>query len=87
MPQKKHLIPSVVHIDNTCRVQTLSKNFNPHFYNLIYEFYKLTDIPLLLNTSFNKAGEPIVQNEFDAIQSLITTDLDLLVIDNLIISK
>ena len=55
----KNLIPSIVHVDGTCRVQTLTKKFNLHYYNLINEFYKITKVPVLLNTSFNVAGHPI----------------------------
>ena len=51
--------PSIVHVDRTCRIQTLNKNFNLNYYNLIYEFYKKTNVPILLNTSFNLAGYPI----------------------------
>ncbi len=55
-------VPSIVHVDNTCRVQTLKKHQNVNYYNLIYEFYKKTNVPMLLNTSFNLAGFPIVEN-------------------------
>ena len=54
-------IPSVVHVDNTCRIQTITKEQNFNFYNLINEFYKKTNVPVLLNTSFNLAGLPIVE--------------------------
>jgi carbamoyltransferase len=54
-------IPSIVHVDNTCRVQTVTKEQNFHYYNLINEFYKKTNVPILLNTSFNLAGMPIVE--------------------------
>ena len=55
-------VPCIVHVDNTCRVQTLKKHQNENYYNLIYEFYKKTNVPMLLNTSFNLAGFPIVEN-------------------------
>jgi carbamoyltransferase len=57
-------IPSIVHVDNTCRVQTLTENDNKNYYNLIKCFFKYTNVPVLLNTSFNLAGFPIVENEF-----------------------
>jgi len=69
-------IPAICHIDNTCRVQTLKKSFNPHFYNLIKEFYKITDVPVLLNTSFNLAGDTIVETIDDAINTLNNSDID-----------
>lgn len=71
-------IPAVCHVDNTCRVQTLKEKFNPHYYNLILEFYKLTGIPLLLNTSFNLAGDTIVETVDDAIGTLNSSDIDYL---------
>jgi len=60
-------IPGITHIDKTCRIQTLKKEQNIHFYNLINAFYKLTNIPILLNTSFNVAGEPLVNSVKDAL--------------------
>ena len=56
-------VPSVVHVDNTCRIQTLTKEDNENYYNLIKCFFKKTNVPILLNTSFNLAGLPIVENE------------------------
>jgi len=54
-------IPSIVHVDNTCRIQTVTKEQNLNYYNLILEFYKKTEVPVLLNTSFNLAKFPIVE--------------------------
>tara|TARA_R110000751_G_scaffold252746_2_gene352399 strand:+ start:1669 stop:2196 length:528 start_codon:yes stop_codon:yes gene_type:complete len=56
-------VPSIVHVDNTCRIQTLKKIDNKNYYNLIKMFYEKTNVPMLLNTSFNLAGYPIVENE------------------------
>ena len=67
---KKKKIPGVTHVDNTCRIQTLKKEENHHYYDLINEFYKLTGVPVLLNTSFNLAGEPLVNSVSDAIRTL-----------------
>jgi len=67
---KKQGIPGITHIDNTCRIQTLKKEQNFHYYNLINEFYKLTGVPILLNTSFNLAGEPLINSISDAIKTL-----------------
>ena len=69
-------IPAICHIDNTCRVQTLKKSFNPHFYNLIKEFNNITGVPILLNTSFNLAGDTIVETVEDAINTLNNSDID-----------
>lgn len=83
----KKKIPAVTHIDGTARVQTVFKNYNPKFYNLIKEFYKLTSVPILVNTSFNLNGEPIVENPSDAIRTFHTCGLDILVLGNYIIEK
>jgi carbamoyltransferase len=79
-------ISGVTHVDGTARIQTVAKTFNERFYNVINEFYKLTGIPMLLNTSFN-CQEPIVETPEQAIHTFINTDLDILVINNWIIKK
>jgi carbamoyltransferase len=68
-------IPSVVHVDNTCRVQTVTKSQNKHVYELLEEFNSLTNVPLLLNTSFNLAGDPLVETMEDALQTLRRSEL------------
>ena len=72
---KVNEIPAITHVDNTCRIQTLKKEYNKHFYELIEEFYKLTGTPILLNTSFNLAGDPMVETIEDAIETLNGSDL------------
>lgn len=67
---KKEGIPAMIHVDNTCRIQTITKKQNKHFYNLISAFYEETKVPMLLNTSFNLAGEPLVETFNDAINTL-----------------
>lgn len=79
-------IPGVTHVDGTARIQTVNRTFNQRFYDLINEFYKITGIPMLLNTSFN-CREPIVETPLDAINTLKKCDLDILVIDNFVIRK
>ena len=64
--KNKKDIPGITHVDGTCRMQTLKKEQNFHYYNLIYNFYKITGVPILLNTSFNLAGQPLVNNGYDA---------------------
>ena len=81
------MVPGVVHEDGTGRLQTVEENFNPLFYKLIYSFYKLTKIPILLNTSFNVNGEPIVNTPNDAIKTFYTSGLDVLSIGNFLIYK
>ncbi len=83
----KKKIPAVVHVDGTARVQTVNKKFNLDFYNLIEEFYKITNVPVLLNTSFNLNGEPIVMTPSDAIRTFHTCGLDTLVLQGFVIEK
>jgi carbamoyltransferase len=83
---KSDKIPGVTHIDNTARVQTVNKEFNPKFWDLINEFYKITGIPMLLNTSFNRQ-EPIVEEPWHALRTFKESSLDILVINNKVIRK
>lgn len=80
-------IPAVTHADFTARVQTVSKKINLKFYKLISEFKNITGVPLLVNTSFNLNGEPIVCNPNDAIRTFFSCGLDLLVIGDYVITK
>ena len=63
---KRELIPCVTHVDGTCRIQTVTEKQNPHFYKLIKEFYKITKVPMLFNTSLNLAGEVMPDRQFRA---------------------
>ncbi len=80
-------IPAVTHVDYSARVQTVSKKDNEKFYNLINCFYKKTGTPILINTSFNVRGEPIVNSPIDALQCFVNTNIDVLVLENYIIYK
>lgn len=83
----KEKIPAVVHIDGTARAQTVSKITNPRFWNLIHAFERITGVPVVLNTSFNLKGEPIVCSPKDAIRCYYTSGLDCLMMDNFLIRK
>ncbi|KAF3983929.1 MAG: nodulation protein nolNO [Methylococcales symbiont of Hymedesmia sp. n. MRB-2018] len=83
--QKK--IAAVCHADGTGRLQTVKQEWNPRFYQLINHFYQHTQIPLLLNTSFNIMGKPLVHSLEDAVSVFLTTGLDVLVINDYLISK
>ncbi len=83
----KEKIPAVVHVDNTARVQTVSKKLNQKFYKLIEEFNKITSVPVILNTSFNLNGEPVVLSPSDAIRTFYTCGLDYLVLGDYVIKK
>lgn len=85
--KKQRDIIAAIHIDKTVRPQTVSKRTNLRYWNLINEFYKISGIPVLLNTSFNLAGEPVVCTPQDAIAAFFRTDIDYLILNNYIISK
>lgn len=74
----KSTIPAALHVDGTARLHTVSSTSNPRYYKLIDAFRKRTNIPVLLNTSFNLAGEPIVENPADAIRCFLNSDIDYL---------
>ena len=76
--EKKQLIPSVIHVDDTCRIQTVTKENNFNYYSIIESFFKLTNIPLVGNTSFNLAEEPIVETIEDAIKTIYNSKLNYL---------
>jgi carbamoyltransferase len=80
-------VPAVVHVDNSGRLETLIREDNPRYYDLISAYDKKTGIPIIINTSFNVRGEPIVCDPEDAVQCFLKTDIDNLVIDNYIVSK
>ena len=71
-------IPSVIHVDGTCRIQTVTSEQNEHYYNLIDAFEKLSEVPILFNTSFNLGGEPLVETVEDAVDTLQNSDIDYL---------
>ena len=83
---KKKLIPAVTHIDGTARFQTVDKKKNLHFYNLICEFYNITKVPVLLNTSFNE-NEPIVMKPEESLDCLLRTNLDVVFINEYKVKK
>ena len=84
---KKSIIPAVTHIDYSARIQTIHKETNPKFYKLIKKFKEITGCPILLNTSFNIRGEPIVCSPKDAFNCFMGTGLDILVIENYVLFK
>ncbi len=84
---KRSTIPAVTHVDYSSRIQTVHKETNPKYYNLIKEFKKITNCPVLVNTSFNVRGEPIVCNVEDAFKCFMGTNLDLLIIENFVLVK
>ena len=85
--EKQKEIPAVVHVDGTTRAQTVTKKINPRYYRLISEFEKESGVPVILNTSFNDRGEPIVCSPFDAINTFKKTGLTYLAIENYMVRK
>lgn len=89
LPYNVDVIPAVTHVDNTCRVQTVSAENNSKYYELISAFYESTGVPILFNTSFNLAGQPLVESLFDAFVTLVNSDINYLYLAdlNLLVSK
>lgn len=80
-------LPAITHIDGSARIQTVNENSNPRFFALLKEFYRRTDCPILLNTSFNLRGEPIVCTPIDAIKCFNRCQIDLLVVEDFILER
>ena len=83
----KKIAPAVVHVDGTSRIQTVAKSYDGRFRSLLEVFYKKTKRPILLNTSFNLKGEPIVNSPADAYKTFMKSGLDVLVVENYVITK
>ncbi len=86
-PEWRDKIPSIVHVDGTARVQTVRRETNETLYGLLKEFDAITGVPVLINTSFNVKGEPIVETPDDAMRCFLTTGMDYLVLHDLLITK
>jgi carbamoyltransferase len=80
-------VPAIVHVDGTARVQTVRREHNERLYLLLKEFENLTGVPVLLNTSFNIRGEPIVETPADAMKCFLSTGIDYLAMHDMLISK
>jgi len=83
LPGVEEKIPSVIHVDGTCRIQTVTKEQNEHYYNLISAFEKLSEVPILFNTSFNLGGDPLVETIDDAIETLQRSDIEYMYLPEL----
>ena len=84
---KRSEIPAVTHVDYSARLQTVNRDTNSKYYDLISKFKEKTSCPVIINTSFNVRGEPIVHSPTDAFNCFMGTDLDYLVISNCILDK
>lgn len=83
----RNLLPSVTHVDNTARVQAVSESMEPFIHRLLLELKNKIGVSVVLNTSFNVAGEPIIESPRDALNTFLSTNIDVLVIENYIITK
>jgi carbamoyltransferase len=86
-PEMRDKVPAIVHVDGTARVQTVSEKDNPFFYGLLRAFESRTGVPVLLNTSFNVRGDPIVEAPLDAMECFLYTRLDALVVLDCVVTK
>lgn len=82
-PGIEEKIPSIIHVDGTCRIQTVNQEQNEHYYNIINTFYKRTGVPIIFNTSFNLGGEPLVETLDDAVRTLKSSDIEYLFLPEL----
>ena len=84
---KRSSIPAITHVDYSARIQTVHQETNPKYYDLIREFKKNTNCPVLVNTSFNVRGEPLVCTPTDAYRCFMGTELDVLAVGNYVLLK
>jgi len=84
---KRSPVPAITHVDYSARLHTVNKEINPYYYSVIEEFFRLTGCPVIINTSFNVRGEPIVSSPQDAYRCFMRTNMDYLVLENFLIEK
>jgi carbamoyltransferase len=82
-PDKQEQIQAITHVDGTCRIQTVTEEQNPHYYKLIQEFEKITGVPILFNTSFNLAGDPLVETIEDALETMLKSEMKYMYVPEL----
>ena len=87
LPEMKSVIPAITHVDGSARLQTVESHINPRYHDLLTKFGQITDVPVLLNTSFNIQGEPIIESPQQAIRCFYSTGLDYLVMGNFLVEK
>jgi carbamoyltransferase len=83
----RSIVPAVTHIDYSARIQTIRRESNPLYYDIIEAFYRRTECPLIVNTSFNVRGEPIVCTPEDAYRCFMRTNIDVLILENFVLEK
>ncbi len=87
LKQVRSVVPAITHVDNSARVQTIDEERHPRFYRILRAFKKKTGSPVLINTSFNVRGEPIVNTPEDAYRCFMHTNMDVLVLEKCILRK
>ena len=85
--ERKEELAAITHVDGTCRIQTVNNKINERVTTLLNKFNDVSNIPVVLNTSFNVNGEPIVESPKDAVRSFLNMDVDCLVIGNYVVTK
>ena len=85
--QKRSTLPAITHVDYSARIQTVNSKTNSFFYRILDDFYRKTQCPVLINTSFNVRDEPIVCNYIDALKCFFSSDIDLLIMNKFLINK
>jgi carbamoyltransferase len=86
-PDKRAVLPAITHVDGTARLQTVRKEFSPRYYRLIETFGAASGVPILLNTSFNLKGEPIVNTPAEAFHTFMQSGMDVLTVGDFVIDK
>jgi carbamoyltransferase len=86
-PDKRNVIPAVVHVDDTCRPQSINAITNPVYFRILNKYYEKTGVPVLMNTSFNVRGEPIVSKPIEALRCYLSTGMDALLIGSFLLRK
>jgi len=86
-PEWSCRIPEVVHVDGTCRPQVVDKETNPKFHNLIWNYYKLSGVPVVINTSLNRRGEPMICSPQDALVMFRESGLEYLIMGDYVVKK
>jgi carbamoyltransferase len=87
VPERRERIPAVTHVDGSARLQTVTQDTNRDFHRLIAEFERRTGVPMVLNTSFNLRGEPIVLRPGEAVHDFLSSDMDALFLGDLLVRK
>jgi carbamoyltransferase len=87
LPGKKEVLPAITHVDGSARLQTVHKETNPRYHGLIRKFGVLSGAPVVLNTSFNIMGEPMIESPLHAIRCFFSTGIDTLIIGNYLVRK